>query len=251
MAAIRQVEDSEDLSPAAALSGAIIGGGDDAPHLGYDSRAVTVLEEAMALGALFAPMFETVDPFVLFDAWFAEAKAAELNDPDAMGLATVDADGLPDLRVVLLKAHGPDGFVFYTNGESAKGRELAATPKAALNLHWKSLRRQVRVRGPVSAVSAGESDAYFAGRSRDSRLAAIASDQSRPMDSREAFEARVAAAATRFGEAEPERPAHWGGYRVTPVAIEFWRDGAHRMHDRRLFTRTATDADWRTTRLYP
>ena len=197
------------------------------------------------------PLFETADPFALFEDWFAEAKASEVNDPDAMGLAAVDADGLPDLRVVLLKGWGADGFVFYTNGESAKGLELAANPKAALNLHWKSLRRQVRVRGPVSPVSAAESDAYFASRSRDSRLAAIASDQSRPMQSRAMFEDRVAQAAARFEGAEPVRPAHWGGYRVAPVSIEFWRDGAHRMHDRRRFERaTVTDA-WTSVRLYP
>lgn len=197
------------------------------------------------------PMFDEPDPFALFAAWFAEAKAAEVNDPDAMGLATVDADGLPDLRVVLLKAHGPEGFVFYTNGESAKGRELAAAPKAALNLHWKSLRRQVRVRGPVSPVSAAESDAYFASRSRDSRLAAIASDQSRPMQSRSVFEDRVSAAAAVFEDAEPPRPPHWGGYRVTPLTIEFWRDGAHRMHDRRRFERRAAGEAWTAIRLYP
>ena len=201
--------------------------------------------------AMSDPMFEPADPFALFEAWFAEAKAAEVNDPDAMGLATVDADGLPDLRVVLLKGWGPDGFVFYTNGESAKGRELAVNPKAALNLHWKSLRRQVRVRGPVSPVTAAESDAYFASRSRDSRLAAIASDQSRPMESRSLFEDRVAQAAARFEGAEPERPPHWGGYRVAPLSIEFWRDGAHRMHDRRRFERPAPGADWTSVRLYP
>lgn len=201
--------------------------------------------------AMTDPMFETPDPFALFEAWFAEAKASEVNDPDAMGLATVDADGLPDLRVVLLKAHGPDGFVFYTNGESAKGRELAANPKAALNLHWKSLRRQVRVRGPVSPVTAEESGRYFASRSRDSRLAAIASDQSRPMESRAVFEARVAQARARFDGVEPERPAHWGGYRVAPLQIEFWRDGAHRMHDRRRFERDAVTDGWTSLRLYP
>ena len=197
------------------------------------------------------PMFDTVDPFALFAAWFAEAKASEINDPDAMGLATVDPEGLPDLRVVLLKGWGADGFVFYTNGHSAKGRELAATPKAALNLHWKSLRRQVRVRGPVSPVSAQESDAYFASRSRDSRLAAIASDQSRPMESRAAFEDRVAQAAARFEGVDPVRPEHWAGYRVAPLSIEFWRDGAHRMHDRRRFERASLDAGWTTVRLYP
>ena len=182
-------------------------------------------------------MFETADPFALFEAWFAEAKAGEPNDPDAMTLATVDASGAPDARIVLLKAHGPEGFVFYTNRQSAKGQELAAHPAAALVLHWKSLRRQVRVRGPVSLASDGMSDAYFASRSRASRLSAIASEQSRPLDSRETLERFAAEVGKRYEGADPPRPPHWGGYVVTPLAIEFWRDGAHRLHDRRLFTR--------------
>lgn len=197
------------------------------------------------------PMFDTPDPFTLFDAWFAEARAAELNDPDAMALATVDADGLPDVRVVLLKQHGPEGLVFYTNRQSAKGQELAANPKAALVLHWKSLRRQVRVRGPVSLAPDAMSDAYFASRGRDSRIGAGASEQSRPLDSRETLERRAADLAADYDGQEPPRPSHWGGYVVTPLAIEFWRDGAHRLHDRRLFTRAAADAPWESTRLYP
>ena len=196
-------------------------------------------------------MFEATDPFALFQAWFDEAKASELNDPDAMSLATVDAQGLPDVRIVLLKAHGPDGFVFYTNGQSAKGRELADHPKAALALHWKSLRRQVRARGAVEPVGAAQSDAYFASRSRDSRLGAIASDQSRPLADRATLERRAAEAAARYEGRDPPRPEHWGGFRVVPTAIEFWKDGANRLHDRRLFTRETPGAPWASTRLYP
>jgi pyridoxamine 5'-phosphate oxidase len=196
-------------------------------------------------------LFDEADPFALFEAWFAEAKASEPNDPDAMALATVDAVGRPDVRMVLLKGRGPDGFVFYTNDESAKGRELAGMPQAAFVMHWKSLRRQVRVRGPVSRVSAADADAYFASRGRESRLGAIASEQSRPLESREALEARAAEVARRYEGVDPPRPAHWGGYRITPLEIEFWRDGAHRLHDRRLFARIAPGEAWSSTRLYP
>ena len=185
------------------------------------------------------------------ERWYGEAEASEINDPNAMALATVDEAGLPDVRVVLLKEHGPQGFVFYTNRESAKGRELATNAKAALVLHWKSLRRQVRARGPVSLASDAMSDAYFNSRSRDSRVGAGASDQSRPLDSRETLERRAAELAERYVGGEPPRPPHWGGYVVTPLAIEFWRDGADRLHDRRLFTRTGPDAPWESTRLYP
>ena len=197
------------------------------------------------------PLFDTADPFALFEAWFADAQGAEINDPDAMALATVDADGMPDVRVVLLKQHGPEGFVFYTNRQSAKGEELAANPKAALVLHWKSLRRQVRVRGPVSLASDAMSDAYFQRRGRDSRIGAGASDQSRPLDSRETLERKAAELTARYERQDPPRPPHWGGYVVTPVAMEFWRDGAHRLHDRRLFTRPGVGAPWSSTRLYP
>jgi pyridoxamine 5'-phosphate oxidase len=196
-------------------------------------------------------LFAAADPFALFEAWFAEAQASEPNDPDAMALATVDASGAPDVRIVLLKGHGPEGFVFYTNRQSAKGRELAANPVAALALHWKSLRRQVRVRGPVSPATDAMSDAYFATRSRQSRLGAAASDQSRPLDSRETLERRAAELEARYAGQEPPRPEHWGGYVVTPLAIEFWRDGAHRLHDRRLFTRADAAAPWESVRLYP
>ncbi len=189
------------------------------------------------------------DPIALFSAWLEKAKAGEVNDPTAMALATVDPSGLPDVRMVLLKGHDARGFVFYTNFESAKGRELIATPKAALLFHWKSLRRQVRVRGPVSEVTAEEADAYFASRPRDSRIGAWASDQSRPLEGRFALEKRVAEYALKFGVGEVPRPAHWSGFRVTPTEIEFWKDGAFRLHDRALYRREADG--WGVTRLYP
>lgn len=189
------------------------------------------------------------DPFALFDAWLAEAEASEPNDPNAVALATADAEGRPAVRMVLLKGHGRDGFVFYTNRESDKAQDLAANRQAALLFHWKSLRRQIRIEGAVTTASDEESDAYFASRGRDSRLGAWASDQSRPLASRAVFEERVAAAAARFEDGEVPRPPHWGGYRVVPKRIEFWQDRAHRLHGRRLFTR---DGDgWREGLLYP
>ena len=189
------------------------------------------------------------DPFALFDVWLAEAEANEPNDPNAMALATADSAGRPAVRMVLLKGHGADGFVFYTNHGSDKAHDLAGNPQAALLFHWKSLRRQIRIEGVVTPASEGESDAYFASRGRDSRLGAWASDQSRPLESRETFEARVAAATARFAGGDVPRPPHWGGYRVTPARIEFWQDRAHRLHERRLFTR---DGDgWREGLLYP
>jgi pyridoxamine 5'-phosphate oxidase len=191
----------------------------------------------------------TTDPFALFDAWFAEAQASEPNDPNAMALATADAQGQPSVRMVLLKGHGPDGFVFYTNREGRKAGELAANAKAALLFHWKSLRRQVRVEGAVTQVSDAESDAYFASRGRDSQLGAWASDQSRPLDARETFETRYAEMQARFEGGAVPRPPHWGGYRVTPAAIEFWQDRAHRLHERRLFVRA--EGGWREGLLYP
>lgn len=195
------------------------------------------------------------DPFALFDAWFAEARASEPNDPNAMALATADAHGRPSVRMVLLKGHGPDGFVFYTNREGRKAGELAANPQAALLFHWKSLRRQVRIEGAITLVSDAESDAYFASRSRDSQLGAWASDQSRPLDARETFEKRFAEVAARFGGEVP-RPPHWGGYRVTPDTIEFWQDRAHRLHERRVFTRVGPGSGseaggWSEGLLYP
>jgi pyridoxamine 5'-phosphate oxidase len=194
---------------------------------------------------------ESADPFALFNAWFADAKTSEPNDPDAMALATVDPTGLPDVRMVLLKGSDPRGFVFYTNDESAKGGELASNPKAAIVLHWKSIRRQIRVRGAIERVSASEADAYFASRSRPSQIGAWASDQSRPLDSRATFEARVMEVEKRFAEKEVTRPPHWGGYRIVPVQIEFWMDRPYRLHDRIRFTRDSAVAAWKKTRLYP
>lgn len=189
------------------------------------------------------------DPFALFDQWFAEARASEPNDSNAMALATVNAAGQPSLRMVLLKGHGNDGFVFYTNRESRKAGELAAVPKAALLFHWKSLRRQVRIEGTVSLASDAESDTYFASRSRDSQLGAWASDQSRPLDERATFEARYEAMRARFEGQPVPRPPHWGGYRVTPERIEFWQDREHRLHERRVFVREG--GGWAEGLLYP
>ncbi|HEX8484873.1 pyridoxamine 5'-phosphate oxidase [Sphingomonas sp.] len=189
------------------------------------------------------------DPIALFDSWFAEAQACEPNDPNAMALATADARGRPSVRMVLLKGHGTDGFVFYTNRDSRKAGDLAVNAQAALLFHWKSLRRQVRIEGTVTHATDAESDAYFASRGRDSRLGAWASDQSRPLDLRATFEARFEEAKARFEGIDVPRPAHWGGYRVNPIAIEFWQDGAHRLHERRLFVR-AGDA-WTEGQLYP
>ena len=189
------------------------------------------------------------DPFALFDRWYAEAKASEPNDPNAMALATADAHGRPSVRMVLLKGHGADGFVFYTNREGRKAADLAANPQGALLFHWKSLRRQVRIEGAVTLASAAESDAYFASRSRDSQLGAWASDQSRPLDARGTFEARFADVQARFEGGDVPRPPHWGGYRVVPDAIEFWQDRAYRLHERRVFTRGAEG--WAEGLLYP
>ncbi|MAX00126.1 MAG: pyridoxamine 5'-phosphate oxidase [Sphingomonas sp.] len=189
------------------------------------------------------------DPFSLFADWYAEARASEPNDSNAMALATADAEGHPSVRMVLLKGHGPDGFVFYTNRESRKAAELAENAHAALLFHWKSLRRQIRIQGPVSLVSDAESDAYFASRSRDSQLGAWASDQSRPLDERATFEKRFEEVKARFEGGDVPRPPHWGGYRVTPVRIEFWLDREHRLHERRVFTRT--DSGWDMGMLYP
>ncbi len=179
----------------------------------------------------------------------AEAVASEPNDPTAMALATVDADGLPNVRMVLLKGADESGFVFYTNRDSNKGRELAATRKAALAFHWKSLRRQIRARGTVTEVSEAEADVYFASRPRDSRIGAWASQQSRPLESRFAFEKAIAAYAAKYALGEVPRPPYWTGYRIDPVSIEFWHDRPFRLHDRVLFTKA--EGGWTRTRLYP
>jgi pyridoxamine 5'-phosphate oxidase len=189
------------------------------------------------------------DPFQLFDSWFAEARTSETNDAEAMALATSDARGQPSVRMVLLKGHGPDGLVFYTNEESAKGRQLTANPSAALLFHWKSLRRQVRIEGRVERVSDAEADAYFATRGRDSQLGAWASDQSRPLESRPVFEARFEEMKERFEGQDVPRPPYWGGYRVIPDRIEFWSDRPHRLHERRLFT--LANGGWTEGLLYP
>lgn len=195
------------------------------------------------------PLLASEDPIALFAAWLEEAKAKEPNDANAMALATAGADGAPDVRMVLLKGADADGFVFYTNLESAKGRQLAANPQAALLFHWKSLGRQVRVRGAVSSVTDEEADAYFATRARPAQLGAWASDQSRPLPDRLALEKRVAEAGLRFGLGKVARPPHWSGFRITPATIEFWRNRAFRLHERLVFERAGEG--WTTTRLFP
>ena len=191
----------------------------------------------------------TADPNSLFAEWLREAEASEPNDPNALALATVDSDGLPNVRMVLLKAHDASGFVFYTNFESAKGWELAANPKAALLFHWKSLRRQVRVRGTIAVVTDAEADAYFASRPRTSRLGAWASQQSRPLESRFALEKAVAAYAAKYPIGAVPRPPYWSGYRLAPVEWEFWKDMPFRLHNRVQYRKT--DKGWETARLYP
>ena len=189
------------------------------------------------------------DPFALFETWFAEARAAEINDSNAMALATTGADGQPHVRMVLLKGHGPDGFTFYTNQQSNKAIQIAERGFVALLFHWKSLRRQVRIEGQVLSVDAGIADAYWATRGRDSQLGAWASDQSRPLADRETFEARFAAMEAQFAGGDVPRPPHWSGYLVRPACIEFWQDREHRLHERRLFTREGQG--WGEGMLYP
>jgi pyridoxamine 5'-phosphate oxidase len=189
------------------------------------------------------------EPWELFASWLDEASRSEPNDPTAMALATADAEGLPDVRMVLLKQADESGFVFYTNVESAKGQELAANPQAALVMHWKSLRRQVRARGTVTKVSDAEADAYFQSRARDSRIGAWASQQSRPLESRFALEKAVAFYAAKHAIGEVPRPPYWTGYRIAPISMEFWQDRPFRLHDRLVFTRAGEG--WSKTRLYP
>jgi len=190
------------------------------------------------------------DPNALFETWLAEARAAEPNDPEAMALATADAEGRPSVRMVLLKGHDERGFAFYTNAQSRKGEEIAANARAALLFHWKSLRRQVRIEGAVAPVTEAEADSYFATRSRDARIGAWASDQSRPLESRALFEARYEELVAKFEGKEVGRPPYWRGYRVAAERIEFWTDRPHRLHERRLFTLGA-DGGWIESLLYP
>jgi pyridoxamine 5'-phosphate oxidase len=194
---------------------------------------------------------EAEDPFALFFAWMAEAQASEPADPEAMAVATVDSNGLPNVRMILLKGADERGFVFYTNRESAKGNELAATPKAALLFYWKSLGRQIRMRGPVEPATEAEADAYFATRHRESRIGACASRQSRPLASRAALEAEVERLTKSFGAGPVDRPAYWRGYRLIPLEIEFWQNGPFRLHDRIVFRRGSPQDCWTKTRLYP
>jgi len=193
-----------------------------------------------------------IDPCSLFEEWFALAQQSEPNDPHAMALATVDEQGMPDVRMVLLNARDARGYCFFTNFESDKARELLANPKAAFVMHWKSLRRQIRVRGPVEVVADGEADAYFATRARMSQIGAHASRQSRPLANRYALLERVETLTKSFGEGEPvNRPAYWSGFRIVPESMEFWKDGANRLHDRVRFTRTLPAGSWSRQRLYP
>lgn len=203
------------------------------------------------------------DPYALFNRWYAEARDSEPNDSNAMALATATPDGRPSVRMVLLKGHSAElgGFVFYTNGHSRKGREIAANPQAALLFHWKSLRRQIRIEGSLTPVSAAMADAYFHSRARDSQLGAVASDQSAPLASRAEFLARYEAARDRFGEGPVERPPHWGGFLLRPEAFEFWHDRPYRLHERRRFERQGEGRGegrgegqgegWTSTLLYP
>ncbi|SCB59827.1 Pyridoxamine 5'-phosphate oxidase [Rhizobium aethiopicum] len=194
---------------------------------------------------------ESGEPFKLFAEWLKEAEASEPNDPNAVALATVDEDGLPNVRMVLLKGFDDDGFVFYTNFESRKGREILGQKKAAMCFHWKSLRRQVRLRGPVEIVSDAEADAYFKTRARGSRIGAWASKQSRPLESRFALEKAVAEYTARYALGDIPRPAYWSGFRIRPTSIEFWKDQNFRLHDRIEFRRPLPVGAWEKVRMYP
>jgi pyridoxamine 5'-phosphate oxidase len=200
---------------------------------------------------MFSDFTQSTDPFSLFEEWFAEAKTSEINDPHALALATVDAGGLPDVRVVLMNGYDRRGFVFYTHKTGTKGRQLAANMQAGLVFHWKSLKRQVRARGPVEIVSDAEADAYFASRPRDSRIGAWASLQSQLLDDRATFEARIEAVKALYEGQDVPRPPHWTGYRVKPLEIEFWHDRPFRLHDRIVFRRETPDGAFSKTRLYP
>ena len=194
---------------------------------------------------------EDNEPFQLFAEWLKEAERTEPNDPNAVAVATVDADGMPNVRMVLLKGFDSSGFVFYTNFESQKGREILGQQKAAMVFHWKSLRRQVRIRGPVETVTDREADEYFASRPRGSRLGAWASKQSRPLESRFALEKAVAEVTARYPFGEIPRPPHWSGFRVKPTSIEFWHDRPFRLHDRMEFRRDTPESPWNKVRMYP
>ena len=207
--------------------------------------------EAYAVDEDQGEVFTRDDPFALFAEWFELAKTKEINDPNAMTLATVDADGLPNARMVLLKDIDGRGLSFFTNLESVKGRELAAHPRAALVFHWKSIRRQVRVRGTVERVADAEADAYFATRAKGAQIGAWASPQSRPMEGRFALERRIAEETVRHGLGATPRPPHWSGFRLLPVEIEFWVNRPFRLHDRLVFRRDNAGGPWRTERLYP
>ncbi|WP_018689398.1 pyridoxamine 5'-phosphate oxidase [Ahrensia kielensis] len=194
---------------------------------------------------------EATDPFVTFQEWLSEAEKSEPNDPNATALASVDADGLPNVRMVLLKGFDERGFVFYTNFESQKGEEIIGQKKAAMCFHWKSLRRQVRVRGEIEIVTDQEADDYYKSRARGSRIGAWASKQSRPLESRFALEKEVAKYTAKFAIGEIPRPEHWSGIRIIPTYIEFWKDGMFRLHDRIIFSRQDANAVWDKTRFYP
>ncbi|WP_224701573.1 pyridoxamine 5'-phosphate oxidase [Devosia aquimaris] len=192
-----------------------------------------------------------LDPFAVFEEWFALAKEAESNDPHAMALASVDADGMPDVRMVLLNARDARGFCFFTNFNSDKGAQLLAHPKAAMVMHWKSLRRQVRMRGDVEVLTAAEADKYFGSRPKGSQIASAASQQSSPLASRQTLIDEVAELTAKVGDGEMTRPAHWSGFRIVPASIEFWKDGEFRLHDRVRFTRATPGQPWTSARLYP